>query len=130
MAQFLSSEWLNLARELAEKYQFSAGDESGSIQFTISASPTGDIEYFWRIENGQLVEIALGKLDNSDVTATCSYDDAVQISQGKLDISVAFMQGRLKFGGNMAFIMQLLPLLRDGSYAEWQSELAAQTDFG
>ncbi len=56
-----------------------------------------------------------GTVSNEDVPADCtiivSKDDFEQMGQGKLDPTMAFMQGKLKVNGDMGVAMKLQPLL-------------------
>jgi putative sterol carrier protein len=54
-------------------------------------------------------------VSNDDKTADCtlqlSWDDFLNMSQGKLDPTMAFMQGKLKVLGDMSIAMKLQPIL-------------------
>ena len=56
-----------------------------------------------------------GTVSNEDAPADCtiimSKDDFEQMGQGKLDPTMAFMQGKLKINGDMGVAMKLQPLL-------------------
>ena len=47
----------------------------------------------------------------ADTTMQLSWDDFVNMSQGKLDPTMAFMQGKLKVLGDMSVAMKLQPIL-------------------
>ncbi len=49
--------------------------------------------------------MALGTLDNPDVTVAQSYETASAISKGELNTQTAFMTGKLKVSGNLAKLM-------------------------
>ena len=51
----------------------------------------------------------LGGLEGeADLTLTLSPDDARSVKDGRLDPSVAFMQGRLKTSGDNALLLSVL----------------------
>jgi len=54
-------------------------------------------------------------VSNEDKAADCtlqlSWADAVQMFEGKLDPTMAFMQGKLKVLGDMSIAMKLQPIL-------------------
>ena len=56
-----------------------------------------------------------GVVSNEDAPADCTIivakDDFEQMGQGKLDPTMAFMQGKLKVNGDMGVAMKLQPLL-------------------
>lgn len=47
----------------------------------------------------------------ADCTLQLSWDDFLAMSQGKLDPTMAFMQGKLKVLGDMSIAMKLQPIL-------------------
>ncbi len=50
--------------------------------------------------------------DNAaDCTLQLAWDDFINMSQGKLDPTMAFMQGKLKVLGDMSIAMKLQPIL-------------------
>ena len=68
-------------------------------------------------DNGKLyIDGAAGKADNSDgpadATIKVDWDDFVKISQGAMDPTMAFMQGKLKVEGDMSVAMQLQSLMK------------------
>ncbi len=128
MAKYLSSEWLDRGRELAQSQPDRPG-ASAQMQYVVTGGPDGDIKYWWRLEDGKLVESALGVLDDADFTMTLSYEDSVKIQKGELDANAAFMQGRMKVTGNMGRLMQLMPLTTSSEYQELQATLRTMTEF-
>lgn len=54
-------------------------------------------------------------VSNDDKAADCtlqlSWDDFLNMAQGKLDPTMAFMQGKLKVLGDMSIAMKLQPIL-------------------
>jgi putative sterol carrier protein len=49
--------------------------------------------------------MAIGTLDDADVTVKQSYDTATDIAKGDLNTQTAFMTGKLKVSGNLAKLM-------------------------
>jgi len=128
MAKWLTQEWLDEGKKLAENQPERPG-ATARMQYVVTGGPDGDIKYYWVLENGQLVESQLGHLDDSEVTLTTGYDDAVKIQKGELDANAAFMQGKVKVTGNMAKVMALLPITNAPEYKQLQTEIAAITEF-
>jgi alkyl sulfatase BDS1-like metallo-beta-lactamase superfamily hydrolase len=128
MAKWLSQEWLDEGRQLAETQPERPG-ATARMQYVVTGGPEGDIKYYWVLENGKLLESQLGELDDAEVTLTQSYDDAMRIQKGELDANAAFMQGRVKVTGNMAKLMSLLPITNSPEYKGLQSEILARTEF-
>ena len=128
MAKYLSQEWLDEGRKLAEDQPVRPG-ATARIQYVTTGSPDGDVEYYWVLEDGKLLDSQLGKIDDSDFTITMSYDDAKKVQLGELDANAAFMQGRMKVSGNMAKLMSLLPLTNSPEYRSLQEQIRAVTEF-
>ena len=128
MPKFLSQEWHDETRRMAEGQPERPG-ASARMQYVVTGGPEGDIRYYWVLEDGKLLESALGDLEDPEITLTQSYDDAVAIQKGELDASAAFMQGRVKVTGNMAKLMSLLPITGSPEYKELQGEIRAITEY-
>jgi putative sterol carrier protein len=128
MSKWLSQEWLDETRKMAEGQPERAG-ASARMQYVVTGGPDGDIEYYWVLENGKISESQLGRLDDAEVTLTTGYPDALKIQKGELDANAAFMQGKVKVTGNMAKVMSLLPITNSPEYKQLQTEIAAITEF-
>ena len=107
MAKFLSSEW---AQEVTNTLNDHAGFKSAlgnadlGVAFNVSGGPEGDVPYFLK-SSGGTTNVALGTLDNADVTINTNYETATAISKGDLNVQTAFMTGKLKVAGNLAKLM-------------------------
>ena len=129
MAKWLTQEWLDETRELADSQPERPG-ASARMQYVVTGGPDGeDIKYYWVLENGKLLESSLGELEDSEVTLTQTYEDAKRIQKGELDANAAFMQGRVKVTGNMAKLMSLLPITNAPEYKKLQTEIMEVTEF-
>jgi alkyl sulfatase BDS1-like metallo-beta-lactamase superfamily hydrolase len=128
MAKYLSSEWLDETRVLAEGQPERPG-ASARMQYVVTGGPDGDIKYYWVLEDGKLLESSVGEVPDADFTMTLTYDDSVKVQQGELDANAAFMQGRMKVAGNMGKLMQLMPLTNSPEYKALQDEIRQITDF-
>jgi putative sterol carrier protein len=128
MPKYLSQEWMDTAKQLAQDFPETPG-ASVRMQQVITGAPEGEIKYYTVIENGKTTEQTLGEDPNAEVTLTNSYDDAVKIMKGELDANAAFMQGKVKVTGNMAKMMSLMPLTSKPEYKQIQERLKAATEF-
>jgi hypothetical protein len=128
MAKYLTQEWLDEARELA-KGQPERPGASATMQYVVSGGPDGEIRYYWVLQDGKLLESQIGKIDDPELTLTLSYDDSVLVQKGQLDPNAAFMQGRLKATGNMAKLMQLMPLTMSPEYKTLQGQIREITEY-
>ena len=128
MPKYLSQDWLDQGRKLAETQPERPG-ASARMQYVVTGGPDGDIKYYWVLENGKLLESQLGEISDADFTLTQSYDDAVKVQKGELDANAAFMQGRMKVTGNMGKLMALMPLTQSAEYKAIGEKTKDQTEF-
>jgi putative sterol carrier protein len=128
MAKYLSQEWHDKAKELAQSFPERPG-ATARMAYVVAGSPEGDIEYHQIIENGKVTDQGVGLCENPEITMTVSYDDSVKIQRGDLDANAAFMQGRMKVAGNMAKLMALMPLTMSPEYKAIQESVREFTDY-
>jgi putative sterol carrier protein len=128
MPQYLSQEWLDEFVTLAADQPNRPG-ATVRIQYKVTGGPAGDIDYYWVIDEGKILEAKLGTIDDSDFTMTSAYDDQVQIQKGELEATAAFMQGKMKVAGNMAKMMSLLPLTNSPEWTALQDKVNGITDY-
>ena len=129
MAKYLSQEWLDLSKELAQEFPRAARGLGRHAVRRSPGTPDGDVKYVQMIENGKMTESQLGDDAEAEFTLTMTYDDAVKIQKGELDANAAFMQGKLKVTGNMGKLMALMPLTQSPEYKAIQAKLAEQTEY-
>jgi len=126
--KFLSQEWLDDLRSLAEDQPERPG-ASAQLQYVVTGGPDGDVKYYWILQDGKLLEAALGNAPDPDITLTRTYEDSVKVQQGELDSNTAFMQGRMKVAGDMTKFMALLPLTSSPEYQALQAQVLKHTTF-
>jgi putative sterol carrier protein len=130
MPKYLSQEWLDTQRELAQEFPERAG-ATARLQYHVAGTPEGDVHYFWIIDNGKLLESTLGDDPDAEITLSLSYEDSVKMQKGELDANAAFMQGRIKVvpGSNMGKLMGLLPLTQSAEYKAIVAKVDAVTEY-
>lgn len=128
MAKWLSQEWLDESKRLAEDQPERPG-ASARIQYVVTGTPDGDVEYHWVVDDGHLRENRLGRLDDAEVTLTESYEDAMAIQKGELDMNAAFLQGRVKVDGDVVKLMSLLPITMSPEFAQFQQAVQEMTEY-
>ena len=91
-------------QEITDRFKTAVGDDSGlgkSLKFDLK----GD----------GFIYIHGGTVNNEDLPADCtivvSKDDFEAMGEGKLDPTMAFMQGKIKVNGDMSVAMKLQPLM-------------------
>ena len=128
MPKYLSQEWLDETRVLAADQPERPG-ASAQLQYVVTGGPDGDVKYYWILQDGKLIESALGNAPEADFTLTRTYEDSVKVQNGELDSNAAFMQGRMKVAGNMTKFMALLPLTSSPEYQSLQERVRAITQY-
>jgi putative sterol carrier protein len=128
MAKYLTQEWLDLQRELAQEFPARPG-ATARMQYVVTGAPDGDVKYLTVIEDGKITENTLGDDGAAEFTLSSTFSDSVQILKGELDANAAFMQGRMKVTGNMGKLMSLMPLTQSPEYKDIQAKVAEQTEF-
>ena len=128
MSKWLTQDWLDETKKMAESQPERPG-ASARMQYVVTGGPEGEIKYYWVLENGKILESQLGELGDAEVTMTTTYEDSMKIQKGELDANAAFMQGRIKVGGNMAKLMALMPLTNAPEYKELQKQIQEITEF-
>ncbi len=91
-------------QEITDRFKTAVGEDSGlgkSLKFDLK----GD----------GFIYINGGTVNNEDLPADCtivvSKDDFEAMGDGKLDPTMAFMQGKIKVNGDMSVAMKLQPLM-------------------
>ena len=128
MAKFLSQEWLDLQKDLGQEFPERPG-ATARMQYKVTGAPDGDVTFHTVIENGKILENAIGDDPAAEFTMTVGYDDFAKTSKGELDANAAFMQGRLKVTGNMGKLMALMPLTQSPEYKAIAENVNEQTEY-
>ena len=128
MPKYLTQEWLDVQRELAQEFPERPG-ATARMQYHVTGGPEGDIRYYWVVVDGKLMEDRLGDDPDAEFTLTLSLEDSIKIQKGELDPNAAFMQGRMKVTGNMGKLMSLLPLTQSPEYRAIQEKIRAVTEY-
>ena len=121
MSKFLTEEWakdVTQALSRHEGFKSAMGAADLGIQFNTEDGPDGEVDYYLK-SSGGISNVALGTLDDADVTVKQSYDTAAGISKGELNTQTAFMTGKLKVSGNLAKLM-----MHQGAIQQWASAVA------
>ncbi len=128
MAKYLTKEWHDKAKELAQAFPEKPG-ATAKMALRVTGGPEGDISYFQIIENGKVLDQALGELPDADFTMISTWDDSVKIQKGELDANAAFMQGKMKVTGNVGKVMGLMPLTMSPEYKAIQEQVREMTEY-
>ncbi|MCZ7629121.1 MAG: SCP2 sterol-binding domain-containing protein [Microthrixaceae bacterium] len=77
-----------------------------TIGYTITAAPGGKTTYHLFVGDDGAGLVAGKPADDADTTMELDYGTAVQIAKGETSPQVAFMQGRLKLGGDVTLLIK------------------------
>lgn len=116
--KFLTEEWASAVSTALDNdpgFKNSISNADLTLQFEISGAHDGDTSYYLSAHNGS-AELALGTADDPDVTVGQTYETAVAVAKGDLNVQTAFMTGKLKVSGNLAKLM-----MYQGAIAQWQN---------
>jgi putative sterol carrier protein len=115
MTKFLSEEHMETATEALNSdtsFKEAMANVDLGLQFTVTGGPGGDTSYFLEVADGA-ANLELGELEDFDASVTSDYESASAISQGDLNVQMAFMTGKIKVGGNMAKVMMHQGLINE-----------------
>jgi len=121
LSKFLSEEWaaeVTAALGQHPGFKNAIGSAELGIQFIVSDGPDGNAEYYLKSAGGASI-MAVGALENADVTVRQSYDTASAISKGELNTQTAFMTGKVKVSGNLAKLM-----MHQSAIQQWNAATA------
>ena len=110
MVTYLSDEWMDrAAAALADSPALAAAttDLDLTIAYEVTGAPQGKCAYAVRLDHGSAA-LQPGPHAEAPVSFALDYDTAAAIARGELSPQAAFMQGRLKLGGDVTV------LIRDG----------------
>ena len=102
------------------------GAEPVVLQYEVTAAPGGKRTYSLTFEGGHIA-VEKGARKDASTSFSLDYDVAVAIARGELSAQTAFMQGRLKLGGDVMVLVRqhaLLDALDDGL-----AELRERTEY-
>jgi len=112
---FLSTEWMAASKEIRDKYADQAAKVTSSIRMNqvileapAEVSADGTVKLFLDTSSGD-VEMALGELENPDLTLTTDYVTArkIFVDQDQAAGMQAFMSGKVKVQGDMMKMMAM-----------------------
>ena len=115
MTQFLSEQHMEAATEALNSdtaFKEAMANVDLGLQFTVTDGPGGDTEYFLKVGD-DVATVELGELPDADASVSSDYESATAISQGDLNVQMAFMTGKIKVGGNMAKVMMYQGLINE-----------------
>ncbi len=129
MVQYLSDEWMTAAAaDLAasDSLKAATSDAELTIQYEVAGAPGGKAAYAITVDRGT-VTLEPGPHPDAQVRFELDYSSAAEIARGDLSAQAAFMQGKLKLGGDVGVLVRQHGLL-DG-LGDALGDLRARTEF-
>ncbi len=129
MVQYLSDEWMTAAAaDLAasDSLREATSDAELTIQYDVAGAPGGKAAYGITVDHGT-VTLEPGAHKDAQVRFELDYSSAAAIASGELSAQAAFMQGKLKLGGDVSVLVRQHALL-DG-LGDALGDLRARTEF-
>jgi len=105
--RYLSPEWMDAARTALAADEHLATALAGTtltVEQVVEGAPGGAATWHLDIRDGHVAFVA-GPAARSDLRFTTSYDTAAQIATGTLPAQRAFVEGRLRVGGDLALLI-------------------------
>jgi predicted lipid carrier protein YhbT len=104
VAGFLTDEWFH-DLDAAARSSIVDGDLRLVIQQVVTGGPdAGDVAYVVEIADGAIT-VRRGRSDRADVTFTQDRPTAEAIHRGELSAQTAFIEGRLRLGGDLRAVI-------------------------
>ena len=106
--QYLSPEWMEAARLAIARDASLAGGTAGvrlTVEHVVVDGPGGAVRWHLRIDDGE-VALAEGPAADPDLRFTTDYATASSIATGTLGAQRAFVEGRLRVGGDLAALIR------------------------
>ena len=122
MSKFLSEQWASEVTSTLnshEGFKNAIGAADLGIQFETEDGPEGKVNYYLSASGG-VASMAIGDLEDADVTVKQLYDTATAISKGDLNTQTAFITGKLKVSGNLAKLM-----MHQSAIQQWGAAVGA-----
>jgi len=123
----LSQAWLDLQREATVDLPRRPG-AGACIEYRVTGGPDGEVVFHTVIDDGRVVENRLGAAEEADFTVLLSHADFVDVVRGDLDLTVGFMQGRVKVTGNIGRMLSVLPVTTSQPWRAAAGRVLAATE--
>ncbi len=110
MMEFLSDQWCEALVERCAQSSVPLRDVTVEVQLT--GAPRGKGRVSVVVADGRLVSCTLDRDADAELKLKLAFSDAVALSRGELDPSVAFMAGDMKTDGPTGPLLALLAAWR------------------
>ena len=106
----LSTEWFATTAPLLGGLS-SAGSVDAIMQYVVASTPEGKVTFHVVVAGGVVTELAPGKVDAPDVVVSCTYEQFLDVLEGRKTADVAFMDASWKVeGDHKRWLIDLRPV--------------------
>lgn len=105
--RYLSPEWLDAARDAVAADDALAAALAGvtlTVEQAVDGTPDGTVRWNVSVHDGKVM-LTPGPAARPDVRFTTTWDTAVAIARGELAAQRAFVEGRLRVGGDLTVLI-------------------------
>jgi SCP-2 sterol transfer family len=105
---YLSPEWMEAARLAIAGDASLRGATAGvrlTVEHVVTGGPRGTIRWHVVIDDGT-VDLTAGQAMEPDLRFTTDYATAAKIAEGELGAQRAFVEGRLRVGGDLRALLR------------------------
>ena len=125
--RFLSGDYLAEMENLSAANQPPIPHVNVRVQFHVTDTPEGGVDYHLLVEKGIIVRAGRGRIDDGDLDITTSYRDLVDFQGGDLHAATAFVTGQFAVTGDRAKLLDLMIVFGSGHYHEFVADLWSRT---
>ncbi|MET7763972.1 hypothetical protein [Streptomyces sp. NPDC005336] len=127
--KYLSPEYLAELEKRGDRMPEKPGLDL-EIQHTIRETPEGsDIEYYFRIRDGRLVEARRGRLEQPMCSLRMAYKTSVKLTTGEIKALVGLITGKIRPGGDVARLRSMIPSLQSAEFQALTGEVHQMTEY-
>lgn len=105
--RYLSPQWIDAAsRAVAsdDRLPTALAGVTLTIEQVVEGGPEGTVRWNVVVDDGE-VDLSPGPADHADLRFTTTYATAAQIASGELAAQRAFVEGRLRVGGDLSLLI-------------------------
>jgi hypothetical protein len=105
--RYLSPEWMDAARRALaddDTHRPALAGVKVTVEQTVEDGPDGPVTWHITIADGHMA-LAPGPADHADLRITTGWETAAAVAAGTLAAQRAFVEGRLRLGGDLALLL-------------------------
>jgi len=125
--RFLSEDYLAEMENLSSANLPPIPHVNVRVQFHVTDTPEGTVDYYLLIEKGIIVKVGRGQIQDGDLAITTTYRDLLDFQSGELHAATAFVSGQFAVTGDKAKLLDLMIVFQSGYYHQFVADLWSRT---